>query len=223
LHGLTKLVTMLPPSALEGRTTELRRRLRDPDTWAEYRAFQRPLYKMGLTNEWERIALFEAHRSPEWAGKDFRTIGQERSQHPLDALMDILLEAGDDAPSVLMTGLVHTEDELEHTFVHPTCMPESDVTALATDGPLAGQSFLGAYTWAPYYLRRFVRERSVLALEEGSIVSPKCRRHDSESPTGVYCAKARAPTWSCLIRPRSPSAVRCGRPTTTPPACTMSW
>ena len=46
-------------------------------------------------------------------------------------------------------------------------MPESDATTLAIDGPLAGQSFLGAYTWAAYYLRRFVRERAVLSLQEG--------------------------------------------------------
>jgi N-acyl-D-aspartate/D-glutamate deacylase len=166
LHGLTKLVTMLPPSALEGGTAELLRRLRDQDTRAEYRAFGQPLFKMGLMNEWERISLFEARNSPDWVGKDFRSIGEQRSQHPLDALMDILLEAGDDAPNVLMTGLVHTEAELERTFVHPSCMPESDATALAIDGPLAGQSFLGAYTWATYYLRRFVRERGSLSLQD---------------------------------------------------------
>jgi len=62
---------------------------------------------------------------------------------------------------------VHKEEELEQTFIHPSCMPESDATALAVDGPLAGQSFLGAYTWATYYLRRFVRERAVLSLPEG--------------------------------------------------------
>src|SRR5439155_13613576 len=90
-----------------------------------------------------------------------------RNQQPIDALMDILLEPGDDAPNVLMTGLVHQEEELERTFVHPWCMPESDATALAVDGPLAAQSFLGAYTWATYNLRRFVRERGSLSLEEG--------------------------------------------------------
>jgi N-acyl-D-amino-acid deacylase len=167
LHGLTKVVTMLPPTALEGGTPELLRRLRDPAVRAEYRAFPQPLFKMGLMNEWERIALFEARHSPEWVGRDFKAIGEERGQHPLDALMDILIEAGDDAPNVLMTGLVHIEEELEQTFIHPTCMPESDATALATDGPLASQSFLGAYTWATYYLRRFVRERAALSLEEG--------------------------------------------------------
>jgi len=167
LHGLTKVVTMLPPTALAGGTDELLRRLGDPDTRAEYRAFPRPLFKMGLMNEWERIALFEARNSPEWVGKDFQTIGRERNQHPLEAMMDILLEAGEDAPNILMTGLVHKEEELEQTFIHSSCMPESDATALAVDGPLARQSFLGAYTWATYYLRRFVRERAVLSLAEG--------------------------------------------------------
>jgi len=122
---------------------------------------------MGLMGEWERLTLFEARRSPEWVGKDFRTIADERGQDPLDAVMDILLEAGDDAPNVLWTGLVMDEGDLEETYVSATCMPESDATILATDGLLAEQSFLGAYTWATYYLRRFVRERGALSLEEG--------------------------------------------------------
>jgi N-acyl-D-aspartate/D-glutamate deacylase len=167
LHGLTKLVTALPPEALDGGVDALLARLRDPGTRAEYRAFQQPLFKMGLMGEWERLTLFEARRSPEWVGKDFRTIAEERGQDPRDAIMDILLEAGDDAPNVLWTGLVMTEDDLQETYVSATCMPESDATALATDGPLAGQSFLGAYTWATYYLRRFVRERRALTLEAG--------------------------------------------------------
>jgi N-acyl-D-amino-acid deacylase len=167
LHGLTKLVTALPPEALDGGVAALLARLRDPATRAAYRAFREPLFKMGLMGEWERLTLFEARRSPQWVGKDVRTIAAERGQEPIDAVMDILLEAGDDAPNVLWTGLVMTEDDLEETYVSPTCMPESDATALATDGPLTEQSFLGAYTWATYYLRRFVRERRALTIEEG--------------------------------------------------------
>src|SRR5215472_15705213 len=34
------------------------------------------------------------------------------------------------------------------------------------DGPLAHQSFHGAYTWASWYLRRLVRERQELSLPE---------------------------------------------------------
>ena len=166
LHGLTKLVTALPAEALDGGVEVLLARLRDPAIRAEYRAFDRPLFKMGLMGEWERLTLFEAPRSPAWVGRDFRAVAEERGQDPMDAVMDILLEAGEDAPNVLWTGLVMTEDDLEETYVSSTCMPESDATALATDGPLADQRFLGAYTWATYYLRRFVRERRALTLEE---------------------------------------------------------
>jgi N-acyl-D-amino-acid deacylase len=41
----------------------------------------------------------------------------------------------------------------------------SDATALAANGPLAGSTFLGAYTWAAWFFRRFVRERQAIALE----------------------------------------------------------
>jgi len=166
-HGITKLVTMFPPSASAVGTDELLRQLRDPARRREFHDFREPIHKLGLMGEWDRLALFEAPASPGLVGKDFATIGRERGQHPLDAMMDILLEAGDDAPNVLFVGLVQTQEDLDLTFASATCVPESDATTLATDGPLAGQRFLGAYTWAAFYLRCIVRERSVVTLEEG--------------------------------------------------------
>lgn len=166
-HGITKLTTMLPPSASAVGVGELRRQLQDPARRAAFHEFREPIHKLGLLGEWDRLSLFEARESPEWVGKDFRTIGEQRGQHPLDAMMDILLEAGDDAPNVLFIGLVQTQEDLDLTFGSPFCSPESDATTLATDGPLADQRFLGAYTWAAYYLRSAVRERRTLSLEEG--------------------------------------------------------
>ena len=166
-HGITKLTTMFPPSASAVGTDELLRQLRDPAARARFHEFRAPMHKAGLLGEWERLALFEAPASPDLVGKDFATIGRERGQHPLDAMMDILLEAGDDAPNVLFVGLVQTQEDLDLTFASSTCSPESDATTLALDGPLAGQRFLGAYTWAANYLRTTVRERGVLSLEEG--------------------------------------------------------
>jgi N-acyl-D-aspartate/D-glutamate deacylase len=167
LHGITKLVAMFPPSASAGGPDELVRQLRDPATRAAFHQFRNPIHKLGLLGEWDRLTLFEAPASPEWVGKDFAEIGRERGQHPLDAMMDILIEAGDDASSVMFVGLVQTQQDLDLTFASPTCVPESDATVLALDGPLADQSFLGAYTWAAFYLRCIVRERRVLSLEEG--------------------------------------------------------
>jgi N-acyl-D-amino-acid deacylase len=166
-HGITKLIAMLPPSASAAGPGELLRQLRDPGTRASFHEFRQPINKLGLMGEWDRLSLFEAPASPEAVGKDFGAIARERGQHPLDAMMDILIEAGDDAPNVMFVGLVQTQEDLDLAFGSATCTPESDATVLAPDGPLARQRFLGAYTWAAFYLRCIVRERRVLGLEEG--------------------------------------------------------
>jgi len=45
-------------------------------------------------------------------------------------------------------------------------MVGSDATALATDGPLRDRSFHGAYTWASWFYRHFVRDTGKLRPEE---------------------------------------------------------
>ena len=132
-HGITKLTTMFPPSASAVGTDELLRQLRDP-------AVARPLPRVPRSRStssgcWASGSGWPCSKpraSPDLVGKDFATIGRERGQHPLDAMMDILLEAGDDAPNVLFVGLVQTQEDLDLTFASTTCSPESDATTLAT-------------------------------------------------------------------------------------------
>ena len=45
-------------------------------------------------------------------------------------------------------------------------MVGSDATALAADGPLKDNTFHGAYTWASWFYRHFVRERKLLSPQE---------------------------------------------------------
>ena len=52
-------------------------------------------------------------------------------------------------------------------YRHPICTVGSDATALAPDGPLAGSTFHGAYTWASWFYRRMVRETATFSPEEG--------------------------------------------------------
>jgi N-acyl-D-amino-acid deacylase len=59
----------------------------------------------------------------------------------------------------------HTELQQREAFAHPLCVPGSDATTLAPDGPLAESTFHGAYTWAAWYLR-FTREERLLPLAE---------------------------------------------------------
>jgi N-acyl-D-aspartate/D-glutamate deacylase len=61
--------------------------------------------------------------------------------------------------------MTYSEDQQRETFAHPLCVPGSDATALAPDGPLAGQMFHGAYTWASWFWRFMVREARKLSPE----------------------------------------------------------
>ena len=65
---------------------------------------------------------------------------------------------------VLLT--VYDETMQKVAFAHPLCMPGSDATTLATDGPLSDKMFHGAYTWAAWFWRALVREWKLLKPEE---------------------------------------------------------
>ncbi len=60
----------------------------------------------------------------------------------------------------------YTEEEQREAFAHPLCVPGSDATTLAPDGPLADTWFHGAYTWASWFYRFMVRDEGLLSPAE---------------------------------------------------------
>jgi N-acyl-D-amino-acid deacylase len=60
----------------------------------------------------------------------------------------------------------NTEEQQKECFSHPLCMPGSDATTMAPDGPLAGSVFHGAYSWAAWYWRFMVRQTRTLTPED---------------------------------------------------------
>ena len=73
-----------------------------------------------------------------------------------------------EAPHRLMV-IIHayTEEEQREAFAHPLCVPGSDATTLAPDGPLADTWFHGAYTWASWFYRFMVRDEGLLTPGRG--------------------------------------------------------
>jgi N-acyl-D-aspartate/D-glutamate deacylase len=114
---------------------------------------------------WDRVYLFSSERCPDMVGKSFEELAPAGGD-AFDAILDVLLaEAGDPhAPMCICHS--YEEEELRRTFLHPLCTVGSDATALGTDGPLADKEFLGAYTWAAWFFRRFVRETADFTVEE---------------------------------------------------------
>ena len=163
LYGLTHLYAALPPWALAEEPARLAELLRDPSARDRMRP-HRSILSAG--DDWGRIVLLDNPFWPEYARRDLASVAAERGQPPLDAVYDLLL-GGLDAPHRLMV-IIHayTEEEQREAFAHPLCVPGSDATTLAPDGPLGDTSFHGAYTWASWFYRFMVRDEGLLSPAE---------------------------------------------------------
>jgi N-acyl-D-amino-acid deacylase len=95
-------------------------------------------------------------------GRAIATIAAEHGEHPTATIERLV----DQDPDRTVTFPAYSEDQQREIFAHPLCVPASDATALAPDGPLADERFDGAYTWAAWYWRAVVREWRALTPQE---------------------------------------------------------
>ena len=157
--GLTNLYSVLPPWALGAERHELVAILRDPakrDAMRDHRSI------LSAGADWSRVVLLDNDVWPEHARRDLQAIAEDRGQAPLDAVYDLLLDGLDELHHLLVIIHAYTEQQQREAFAHPLCVPGSDATTLAPDGPLAGSSFHGAYTWAAWFWRFMVRDERLL-------------------------------------------------------------
>ena len=162
--GTTYLKVLLPSWALEGRKEDIARRLANQETRERMKEHRSLITALG---DWSRIVLLDNPAFPEFSRRNFADIAAEMGKTPLDAAYDILLAEIDQLHRPFIILHSYTEELLKLTYEHPFCMVGSDATALAPDGPLAGASFHGAYTWASWFYRRMVRENGFFTPEEG--------------------------------------------------------
>lgn len=167
LHGITNLSAALPGWALEGGPDAVRARLVDPATRARLRGHESIISSFALGG-WDRVFLYASPALPGLAGKSFAEIAGGKGD-PWDAVYDVLAAhaAGPHAP--LCICLSYDEPEVLATMRHELCTVGSDATALGVDGPLAGQTFMGAFTWAGWFWRRMVTESKALTQEQGVV------------------------------------------------------
>jgi N-acyl-D-aspartate/D-glutamate deacylase len=163
LFGFTFLSSVLPAWAIEDGPERLAEVLRDGAARERMKS-HRSILSAG--DDWTRIVLLDNDIWPDYARRDFASIAAERGQDPLDAIYDLL--AADTQRLHRLMVLIHaySEEQQREAFAHPLCMPGSDATTLAPDGPLAGQVFHGAYTWAAWFWRFMVRETRLLTPQE---------------------------------------------------------
>ncbi|MBL8839177.1 MAG: amidohydrolase family protein [Alphaproteobacteria bacterium] len=163
LYGTTMLSTLLPPWSLVDGVAGLRAHLAASASRARIRSFTSIIASVG---DWEKVVLLDVPGMPDVSRLSLAEIGRRRGRDPHDCALDILAEAGDGLHRPMVILNVMSEATQKLAFGHPLCVPGSDATTLAPDGPLAGSVFHGAYTWAAWFWRAAVREWRLLKPEE---------------------------------------------------------
>jgi N-acyl-D-aspartate/D-glutamate deacylase len=166
LHGITNLINALPPSIVQAGTEAVRTALSDPTERKRLKRYDSMIASFGIGG-WDRVYVFQAPAQPELNGSSIQSLTRN-SGDEFDAIFDVLLEEArtGDPSQVLCICHAYEEADLLSAVRHPQCMVGSDATALCLDGPLAGESFLGAYTWVGWFLQRAVSETGTLSFEQ---------------------------------------------------------
>jgi N-acyl-D-amino-acid deacylase len=161
-YGTTFLNTLIPPWAARDGRDALLAHLRAPESRARMKAYPSIVAGGG----WDRIVLLDTPTAPEYARRNLGELGRALGRDPHDIAFDILAREIDTLHRPMVIILCYDEAQQEAIFAHPLCMPGSDATTLAPDGPLAGAVFHGAYSWASWYWHFMVTQRRALAPEE---------------------------------------------------------
>jgi len=116
-------------------------------------------------NQWHRITMLHAPKSPNVVGKTIQAIANERGGDPFDTYFDLIIENGHEAEAIF--------DYIDDTNIrlllqHPAVMISSDGQVLAPYGflndPIPYQPC--SYGEYPGVLERYVRNEPVLSLQE---------------------------------------------------------
>ncbi|MDE3256471.1 MAG: amidohydrolase family protein [Gemmatimonadota bacterium] len=165
LFGTTNLSAALPLRAQEGSSEEIASRLRVPSIRREMENCDSIVASLAQ-GDWSRIVVFHSPVQPELSGTSIAELAAAGAGNAFDAICDILIAASDRLHEIMVIAFSYRETDVRAAFEHPFCMVGSDATALATDGPLKDDAFHGAYTWASWFFRHFVRDRKLFTPQE---------------------------------------------------------
>ncbi len=164
----TLMAAILPKWAQADGLEEMMKRLEDPEAREKIKANPQPMWLIVKARKWKDIVLLNATENKDSVGMDFEEIGRMRGVDPYDAVLDILLEEGDNLMGCLWSSKSFRDSDLDLCLQQPECAVISDTVAIANDGILKDHvGSLSGYGWAARFLQYYVRDREVLDLPEG--------------------------------------------------------
>jgi N-acyl-D-aspartate/D-glutamate deacylase len=164
----TLMAAILPKWAQAGSIDDVLLRLADPECREKIINNPQPMWLMVKAEKWSDIVLLNATHNKDLVGADFAEIGRMRNCHPYDAVLDILLEEGQDLMSCMWSSKAFRDSDVDLCLDQPECAVISDTVAIANEGILKDHvGSLSGYGWAARFLQYYVRDRQILSLGEG--------------------------------------------------------
>jgi N-acyl-D-amino-acid deacylase len=169
--GCTGLTACLPPWSQEGGVESIVRRLSDPATRSRItRDIQRSV--KGWDNPYrtvgspDRLVLvhFESPRLKQFQGQTLAQIALARNQHPIDALMDLIVE---DRSRIETVYFADTEENVRKQIRVPWITFGSDAASMSVDGHFAQYgTHPRAFGNFARVLGTYVREQKLISWED---------------------------------------------------------
>ncbi|MGB1009135.1 MAG: N-acyl-D-amino-acid deacylase family protein [Thiolinea sp.] len=164
----TIMAAILPKWAQAGGPEDVMQRLADPEARERIKANPQPMWLIIKAQRWHDVVLLNATENQDIVGMDFAEIGRMRGVDPYDAVLDILLEEGENMMSCIWSSRSFRDEDLDLCLQQPECAVISDTVATANEGILKDHiGSLSGYGWAARFLQYYVRDRGVLGLAEG--------------------------------------------------------
>lgn len=163
----TSVAAILPSWAREGGVERMVERLQDPALRQRIKANPAPMWRLILDERWDLIHFLRA-RDQAIIGRTVAEVAEERGTSPYDTVLDLLVEAGSGAQSMLWTSKSFFEEDLNECVKRPDCAVMSDTLAISRHGPtgeLIGS--LAGYGWVARFLEHYVHHLKLIPLQEG--------------------------------------------------------
>jgi N-acyl-D-amino-acid deacylase len=160
----TGLTSVIPNWAHEGGRDELLARLKDPEVRQKMR--EEMAEERANVSGWDKLVVSQvpSEKNQKYVGSSIAEIAEDKGKDPYETTFELLIE------EELQVHQVHfclSEEDVKTVMAHPTVMPGSDGSALATEGPLSkGKPHPRSYGTFARVLGKYVREEGTLRLEE---------------------------------------------------------
>ena len=163
---LTSLITgILPDWVTEGGPDVVVHRLRQASYRERIKSEILALHPdWAEPGHWQRVVIGTARNNRDLQGKSILQIARERKVHPLECVLDILIE---EHTFVSAARFTMSEEDVQTVLKYPLTMIGSDAIATAPLGKMSvDRVHPRTYGTFPRVLGRYVRERRLLSLEE---------------------------------------------------------